>query len=312
MNILDFSKNRGYKSQYFNILINNMKHRISKSKLWEITYTPESSLRYPIKLLQQMWHDLLASRELAWRLMVRDINSQYRQSLLGITWAFLPPIMMAAGFTLANQASIIQVGKTDLPYPAYVMFSTALWQTFVESLNAPLQALIQAKPLLAKVNFPHEALILAKLGEIIFNFAIKIILIIGLFFCFQISVNWTVLLAPIAILHLILLGLFLGILIAPLGILYQDVSRGLNMITGFWLFLTPVVYQVPRSGFFRTLVKLNPVTPLLVTARELTTNVQLSQPIEFWVVSAITFCGLILTWIFFRIAMPFVIERIGS
>jgi lipopolysaccharide transport system permease protein len=295
-----------------NILINNMKHRISKRKLCEITYTPESNLRYPIKLFQQMWQDLLASRELAWRLMLRDINSQYRQSLLGITWAFLPPIMMAAGFTLANQASIIQVGKTDLPYPAYVMFSTALWQTFVESLNAPLQALTQAKPLLAKVNFPREALILAKLGEIIFNFGIKIILIIGLFFCFQISVSWTALLAPVAILHLILLGLFLGILLAPFGLLYQDVSRGLNLITGFWLFLTPVVYQVPQSGFFRTLVKLNPVTPLLVTARELTTNAKLSQPIEFWIVSAIIFFGLIMTWIFFRIAMPFVIERIGS
>ncbi|NJR16309.1 MAG: ABC transporter permease [Calothrix sp. CSU_2_0] len=289
-----------------------MKECISKPQIYERTYIPDSSLRYPIKLFQQMLHDLLASRELAWRLMVRDINSQYRQSLLGITWAFLPPIIMAIAFTLANQASIIQVGKTDLPYPVYVMFSTVLWQTFVEALNAPLQALIQAKPLLAKVNFPHEALILAKLGEIIFNFGIKIVLIIGLFFCFQISVSWTVILAPVAILHLIFLGLFLGILLAPFGLLYQDVSRALNLITGFWLFLTPVVYQVPKTGSFRYLVKVNPVTPLLITAREMATNTQLSQPTEFWVVSVITFFGLILTWIFFRIAMPFVIERISS
>ncbi|MEA5572774.1 ABC transporter permease [Calothrix sp. UHCC 0171] len=278
----------------------------------EKIYTPESSLKHPIKLFRQMWEDLLASRELAWRLMVRDINSQYRQSLLGVSWAFLPPIIMALGFTLANQASVIQVGKTDLPYPAYVMFSTVLWQTFVESLNAPLQALTQAKALLAKVNFPREALVLAKLGEIIFNFGIKVILIIGLFICFQISVNWTVILAPIAIIHLIFLGLFLGILLAPLGLLYLDVSRGLSLITGFWLFMTPVVYPVPKSGLFSNLVKLNPVTPLLVTARELTTSTQLSQLTEFWLVSGLTFLGLIITWIFFRLAMPFVIERISS
>jgi lipopolysaccharide transport system permease protein len=278
----------------------------------EIIYTPLSSLRNPKKLLREMWQDLLASRELAWRLMLRDINSQYRQSLLGITWAFLPPIVMATGFTLANQANVIQVGKTDIPYPAYVTFSTALWQTFVEALNAPLQAVTQARPILAKVNFPREALIIAKFGEILFNFAIKILLIISLFIWFKISVTWTVILSPVAIIHLILLGTFIGVLLAPLGLLYQDISRGLTLITGFWLFLTPVIYPVPKTGIFATLVNFNPVTPLLVTARELATTGNLSQPTAFWTVSIITFIGLILTWIVFRLAMPFVVERVGS
>jgi lipopolysaccharide transport system permease protein len=278
----------------------------------EIIYTPESSLRHPWKLFNEMWHDLLASRELAWRLMVRDINSQYRQSLLGISWAFLPSIIMAIGFTLASEANVIQVGKTDLPYPAYVMFSTVLWQTFVESLNAPLQAVMLAKPLLAKVNFPREALILAKLGEVFFNFAIKVILIVVVFIWFKVSITWNILLAPVAIIHLILLGTFIGLLLAPLGILYQDISRGLGLITGFWLFITPIIYPVPKVGIFSLLVNFNPVTPLLVTARELATTGIISHPIEFWVVSILTFIGLTLTWIIFRLAMPFVIERVSS
>jgi lipopolysaccharide transport system permease protein len=278
----------------------------------EIIYTPESSLRHPLKLFNQMWHDLLASRELAWRLMVRDINSQYRQSLLGISWAFLPSIIMTIGFTLANKANVIQVGKTDLPYPVYVMFSTVLWQTFVEALNAPLQAVMLAKPLLAKVNFPREALIVAKLGEVFFNFAIKVILIVGLFIWFKVSITWNILLAPVAIIHLILLGTFIGLFLAPLGVLYQDISRGLTLITGFWLFITPIIYPVPKTGIFSLLVNFNPVTPLLVTARELATTGVISHPVEFWVVSILTFIGLILTWIVFRLAMPFVIERVSS
>jgi lipopolysaccharide transport system permease protein len=278
----------------------------------EIIYTPESSLRHPLKLFHEMWHDLRASRELAWRLMVRDINSQYRQSLLGISWAFLPSIIMTIGFTLANEGNVIQVGKTDLPYPVYVMFSTVLWQTFVEALNAPLQAVMLAKPLLAKVNFPREALILAKLGEVFFNFAIKVILIIAVFIWFQIPVTWNILLAPVAIIHLILLGTFIGLFLAPLGVLYQDVSRGLTLITGFWLFITPIIYPVPKAGIFSLLVNFNPVTPLLVTARELATTGVISHPVEFWVVSILTFIGLIFTWIVFRLAMPFVIERVSS
>ncbi|KAF3884787.1 MULTISPECIES: ABC transporter permease [Nostocales] len=283
-----------------------------KSRLPEVIYTPESQLRRPIDLLKQMWRDLLASRELAWRLMVRDITAQYRQSFLGVAWAFLPPIVMAVGFTLANDANVINVGKTDIPYPAYVMFSTALWQTFVEALNGPVQAVTVAKPMLARVNFPRESLILAKVGEVFFNFAIKLILIVGLYFWFRISIAWTVILVPVALIHLVVLGTFIGVLLAPLGILYQDVSKGLTLITGFWLFLTPVVYPVPNEGTFGLLVKLNPVTPLLVTARELATTGVISNPLEFWVVSVLSFVGLLLTWVTFRLAMPFVVERVSS
>lgn len=278
----------------------------------EVVFTPESTLRHPIQLLKQMWRDLLASRELAWRLMVRDISAQYRQSILGIAWAFLPPILMATGLTLAGEANVINVGKTDIPYPAYVMFSTSLWQTFVEALNGPVQAVTVAKPMLARVNFPREAIILAKLGEVFFNFAIKLILIVALFLWFRVPVSWTVILAPVALIHLIMLGTFIGILLAPLGVLYQDVSKGLTMITGFWLFLTPVIYPVPTEGTFGRLVNLNPVTPLLVTTRELATTGVLSEAIGFWVVSIITFVGLLFTWISFRLAMPFVIERVSS
>jgi lipopolysaccharide transport system permease protein len=244
--------------------------------------------------------------------MVRDISAQYRQSFLGIIWAFLPPIFMATGFTLASNANVINVGKTDLPYPAYVMFSTALWQTFAEALNGPVQAVTVAKPMLARVNFPREALILAKMGEVFFNFAIKLILIVALFIWFHISVSWTVILTPIALIHLVLLGTFIGILLAPFGVLYQDVSKGLTLFTGFWLFLTPVVYPVPNTGIFGFLVNLNPVTPLLVTVRELATTGVVSEPWRFWIVSVITIIGLLLTWIGFRLAMPFVVERVSS
>lgn len=281
-------------------------------QLTEVVYTPESSLKHPIELFKQMWRDLLFSRQLAWRLMVRDISAQYRQSFLGIAWAFLPPIIMATGFTLAAKANVINVGKTDLPYPVYVMFSTALWQTFVEALNAPLQAVTVAKTMLTRVNFPREALILAKLGEVFFNFAIKLILIVALFIWFHVPVTWKVILSPIPLIHLILLGTLIGIFLAPLSILYQDISKSLSIVTGFWLFLTPVIYPVPNQGIFGFLVKLNPVTPLLVTVRELATTGILSEPLRFWLVSVITLVGLLLTWIVFRLAMPFVVERVSS
>ncbi len=278
----------------------------------ETIYTPESKLRHPRKLWQLMWRDLLASRGLAWQLMLRDIKAQYRQSFLGISWAFIPPITMALGLTWAGKSEVIAISATDLPYPAYVMFSTSLWQTFVEALQGPVQAVTKAQPMLSRVNFPREALILAKLGEVLFNFCIKLILIVGLFIWFRIPVGWSVILAFVALIHLIILGTWFGVMLAPLSMLYQDVTKALTMVTGFWLFITPVIYPIPQTGNFSTLVRLNPVTPLLVTIRELATTGILTQVTGFWVVSAIALFGLFFTWIAFRLAMPFVIEKISS
>jgi lipopolysaccharide transport system permease protein len=260
-----------------------------------------------------MGRDLLAARELAWQLMVRDISDQYRQSFLGIFWAFVPPIVTAIGFTFASNANIVNVGATDLPYPAYVMFSMALWQTFTEAVNGPVQAVTAAKQMLAKINFPREALILAKVGEVFFNFGIKLILIVALFIWFRMPVSWTAILAPVALIHLVILGTLFGVLLAPLGALYGDVSKGLTFVIGIWLFLTPVVYEIPsKGGFLATLVRHNPVTPILVTARELATTGVVSNPQGFWVASLIAIVGLLLAWLVYRLAMPFVVERMSS
>ncbi len=280
--------------------------------LEEVIHTPESPLRHPLQLFRQMSTDLMASRELAWRLMVRDISAQYRGSLLGFAWALIPPVVMAFSFSLASEAQVFIPGPTDLPYPVYVMLSTSLWQTFVESINGPIQAVMRAKPMLTRVNFPREAIILAKLGEVGFNFGMKLLLITALFLIYNISVGWSVLLAPVALIHLILLGIVVGTLLSPLGALYQDVSKGLTLVTGFWLFLTPVVYSVPTQGNLALLVSLNPVTPLLVTTRELATTGILTQAIPFWWVSGLVWISLVLTWIVFRLSMPYVIERASS
>lgn len=285
---------------------------IRKKVRQRIVHRPESQMKHPLQLFKDMGRDLLASRDLAWRLLVRDISAKYRQSFLGIFWAFAPAVIMAAGFTLAKGSGVVNIDATDLPYPAYVTFSMTLWQTFVEALNGPIQAVTSAKPMLSRINFPREALIIAKLGEVFFNFGIKLILIIGLFIWFKVPVTWNAILAPVALIHLVLLGTFLGMLLAPIGALYNDFAMGITLLTGFWLFLTPVVYPVPSGGVFGGIVKLNPVTPLLVTTRELATTGILSNPQGFWVVSLIAVVGILLAWIIYRLAIPYVVERMSS
>ncbi len=284
---------------------------MNKVPIRETLYTPKSRILNPLKLFREMYGDLFASRELAWRLLVRNIRGQYRRSFLGITWAIVPPALTAAGLTFANNTGVLNIGETDIPYPAYVMLGTVLWQTFLEALNCPQIAINTSRPLLAQVKFPHEAIILTQLGQILFNLIIKLAFVIVLFILFRVSVSWTIVLSPIAIINLIVLGTAIGLLLVPATNLIQDVSRAMEVVTLAWFFLTPVAYPTPDNPILNFIVKLNPVTPLLVTARELITTGVLSQPWSFIIVSVIALVGLILGWLIYRLAMPYLIERIS-
>jgi lipopolysaccharide transport system permease protein len=245
-------------------------------------------------------------------MLVRNVRGQYRRAFLGFLWAFVPSLVMTATFTLAQNAGVIRVGATDIPYPAYVIFSLTLWQTFLESLNGPIEALQEGRSLLTRVKFPAQILVLAKLGEIFFNFSVKLVLLIVLFLAFGISVPISIILAPLALLMLIMLGTALGLWLAPFSVLYDDVRRIVSLAGGIWMLLTPVIYPVPKESMFGWFVHLNPVTHLLVTTRELATVGTVSAPYEFWFVSGFSMVGLFSGWLVFKLAMPFVIERMGN
>lgn len=281
----------------------------STTELPVVVYAPESRLRSPIQLFQEMWYDLLSSRDLAWQLLVRDISAQYRQSLLGIFWAFIPPLVTAVGLTLLQQANVVNLGKTDIPYPVYVLFSMTLWQIFTESMNQSMNAVRAAKGMMAKIKVPPEAFVIAKLGQIFFNFSIQLILVVILFVVYKISVTWQVILAPVALIHLVMFGTGIGLFLGPLSNLYSDVGKAMGFIIRIWMFITPVIYAIPEHGLWSKFVKINPVTPLLVTTRELATTGNLSYPGAFWIASLIAIVSLLLGWVFFRLTMPFIVER---
>ena len=277
-----------------------------------VVYTPESKVRSSDTMAKDMWHDLKASRELAWRLMVRDISAQYRQSLFGVFWAFLPPVCTALIFIFLNSRNIINIGATDIPYPVFALFGTVLWQIFVYSLNAPLKVVSSAKPLLGKINFPKESLILSSIGQTFFDAGTKMVILIAVFLIFNIPVTWGVLFSLPAILVLILLGITLGMALTPIGLLYTDISNSLTIMTTLWFLITPVVYPPPTGFPFSLLTTVNPVSPILLGVRDLATKGMLLHPVAFFVVTCLILLVFIVTWIVFRLSMTILIERISA
>ena len=275
-------------------------------------YTPDSSLADPLTMVREMFRDLSASRELAWRLAVRDIRAQYRQAFLGILWAFILPLANTIIWIFLSRAGIVSVGETALPYPVYVFTGTMLWAILMDAMNAPLQQTIAARAMLAKLNFPREALLVSGVYQTLFNAGIKIALLICALILLGINPGWNILLFPFGILSLILVGTAIGLLITPVGTLYTDVGRALPLLMQFLMYLSPVVFPMPESGFAVTLFRINPLTPLILTARDWLTGFSPEFLGYFLAVNVAAFALLLLVWVVYRLAMPILIERMSA
>lgn len=276
------------------------------------TYTPESPLAHPAKLWREMKQDLWAGRELAWRLAVRDISAQYRQSALGVLWALINPLMTTAVWLFLSTSRLVQVADTGLPYPVFVFTGTLLWSILIDAFNAPLQQVSSNKPLLAKINFPREALILTGIYQTLFNAAIKLGILLLVLPFLGIHPGWGGLLIPVGIFALVLTGTALGLAITPLGVLYGDIGRGIPLITQFLMYLSPVVFPLATTGWTGTVMRLNPLTPMILNARAWFTG-QPPQLLGEWALavggSAVL---LLLVWMVYRLAMPILIERMSA
>jgi len=256
--------------------------------------------------------DMWEGRELAWRLTVRDISAQYRRSFLGILWALILPLANTAVWLYLNTTGIVVLQQTDIPFPVYVFAGTMLWAIFMDAINAPMGQTGAAIGMLTKLNFPREALLLAGVYKTLFNAGIKIGLLLCILPFFKVNPGWGLALFPVGVLSLVLVGTAIGLFITPVGMLYSDVGRALPLVMQFLMYVTPVVFAMPESGLVAKLFAINPLTPLILTARDWLTGGSPDFLLSFLVVNAIAVVVLLASWIGYRLAMPILIERMSA
>ncbi len=283
--------------------------------LSRVVYSPDTGLRHPGELIRGMWHDAFChqSRSLAWRLFVRNISAQFRQSLLGYFWLFFPPLVNSAVFIFLNSRGIVKIPDTGVPYPVFVLLGNLLWQVLIMLMQAPIQGINREKGLLTKLNFSREALLVASFLEggamaLIPLAAVPVILI-----SFGMPFGWNMLLAPLGILGLCIFAFSIGLFLTPIGTLYQDIGRAIPVVARFWMFVTPVIYALPtEAGLTRTLLTLNPATPFIQTSRDW----MLGHPADilplFTLYTLLSTLLLFFGLVVYRLAMPIIVERMSA
>jgi lipopolysaccharide transport system permease protein len=271
----------------------------------ETLYSARSQLSEPGRFLQDAGRALARSLPIAWPLFVGNVRVRYRRSLLGYLWLLLPAVATTLVCVELQSRRLVAVGASELPYALHVASGIVLWQLFVEALNAPLTHLKASRQIITRSRVPHEALILAGAMEVALNAAARLIVLVPVLWAFGVAPQGAMLAVPMGVLALMLLGLAIGLLLAPWGLLFEDVARALMLFVGLWFFLTPIIYAGPVEGALRW----NPVTPLLETTRSWIAGGGAAP--GFWGVAAGALVGLGAAWLLYRLARPHVVARLG-
>jgi lipopolysaccharide transport system permease protein len=281
------------------------------NELPEVTYSSESALAHPGKLVREVFSDLYRCRELIWILFLRDLKAQFRQSYLGYVWLFLPPALTTAVWIFLNSQKVIAVAETDIPYPLFVIIGSVTWQSFVKLVQSPLQSFSAGKPVFMKIKVPPEAFIAAGALRAVFELFIYILVLIPAFILMEVIPPWQIILLPVVVFSLVVSGTSLGLLLVPLGSLYSDFQQAIPLVMGFLMYLCPVVYPPPTSGVAATAMAWNPMTPLLMCMRNILTTGNLDGFAGLLTMMTVSACLIFLALCGIRIVMPHLVARMG-
>lgn len=276
-----------------------------------ITYEPDNSLKKGyLSIFSEIFNELKKNRWLTQQLFKRDFFALYKQSFIGVFWAFIIPFISVGTFIILNRSGVFFVGKIDVPYPIYAIVGLAFWQLFSTGLIAGSNSLVKAGSMIVKINFSKKSLVIASCGQSIVSFLIQIILVGILFACYRITPNIATLLIPIAIIPIMLLTLGLGFILSLLNGVMRDIGNILSIFVTFLMFLTPVLYARPTTGILTHITRYNPLYYLVSAPRDLVLTGMISEWKGFLIASIVSFIVFIICLVAFHLTETRVAERI--
>ncbi len=206
-------------------------------------------------------------RELFITFTWRDLKVRYKQTIFGVLWAILPPIMSMIVFSIifGNFAGISSEG---IPYPIFVYSGTLIWSYFSTALNRSSNSLVGHKGMIQKIYFPRLILPLSSIIAGLLDFSIGFIILILLMLYYQVTPTLIgIVLLPFLLFITILSALGFGLIFSAINVRYRDIQYVLPFVIQLGFFITPVVYPVTLFQDWSYLLWFNPMTSVINTAR---------------------------------------------
>jgi lipopolysaccharide transport system permease protein len=214
--------------------------------------------------LRELW----LYRELAATFAWRDLKVRYKQSLIGVAWAIIQPVMTMVVFTFIF-GTFAHVPSQNLPYPVFSYSGILPWTYFAAALGAASGSLAMNSTLVTKIYFPRVLLPLAAITVPAVDFVLATSVLFGLMGYYGLTVGPHVLLAPLFMVLAAATALGVGLIFAVINVRYRDVPYAIPFIIQIWLFLSPVIYPIHalHQPWERLILSLNPMSGVITGFR---------------------------------------------
>lgn len=202
-------------------------------------------------------------RELLYFLVWRDLKVRYKQTIIGIGWAVLQPLitMLISTVIFGNFAKIPSDG---VPYPIFAFSGLLPWTYFATALNRCIVSVVADSHVITKIYFPRLILPLAGTASGLVDFSISLVVFLGFMIWYEITITWWLLVLPFFLMFSLVTALAVGLWLSALNVRYRDVTYTIPFLTQVWMFASPVVYPVsliPEQ--WRFLYSLNPMAGVI-------------------------------------------------
>lgn len=225
---------------------------------------PVTRIEPPKRWADLQLRELFAYRELAAFMAWRDIKVRYTQTVLGVAWALLQPVMAMVLFTIVF-GRIAGLPSDGVPYPLFALAGLLPWQLFSTAISGSANSVVGSAGLLTKVYFPRLIVPLSAALATLVDFAVSLIVLAALMAYYRVAPTAAVLTIPLFLAVGLAAALGLGLWFAALNVKYRDVRYVLPFIMQLWLFASPVAYSTSliESPTARTLYALNPMAGVI-------------------------------------------------
>jgi lipopolysaccharide transport system permease protein len=274
-------------------------------------YEPDNSLKKGYaSLFGEIFSEINKNRWLIYQLFKKDFVALYKQSFIGFLWAIVLPLVSVGTFIVLKGAGVFNVGSISVPYPVYAILGMAIWGLFATGIVATSNALVNAGPMITKINFSKKSLVIASMGQGLLAFVVQLGLVFVLLLYYHTVPSVDILLIPLLIVPVLVFTLGLGFLMSLLNGVVRDIANMLAVVVTFLMFLTPILYAKPSTGALATLSGYNIMYYLVAVPRDMILYGTSDYLNGFFLSSVVAFIFFILFLAVFHLTETRVAERI--
>jgi lipopolysaccharide transport system permease protein len=202
-------------------------------------------------------------RDLFYLLVRKQVSVRYRQTVLGILWAVIQPLLAMAIFSQVF-GRFVQLPSGGIPYPLFAYSGLVLWTFFAQAVARASSSLLAEERLVGKVYFPRYIVPLSAVGAAAFDFLVSFALLMVVLLFYRVPIGFSLVYVPPVFLLAALLAAAIGLTFAALSVKFRDVQQVLPFVIQLWMYASPVVYSLEiLSAKRQALFYLNPISGIL-------------------------------------------------